>query len=487
MEKKFEILNYDELPKRGKYVSWSNIKKGFIFKTQHKDYGYNEFEFKKCEVSYLFLKYKDSNISKIKSDRFMYGQIGGIIGKITSNFKVEIGTKFKDDKRDLIITDKEYRKKEQEPDKHGRVYLKNEKWYKYTCNKCGWTEGLMTEADVNRGYGCRCCSGKIGVLGINTIWDTDRWMVDLGVSEEDTKKYTRSTHAKIEVKCPDCGKTKRMAISNITRYKSICCNCSDGNSYLSKYIRSLLDQLRIKYNTEVKYTWNKYTNPKNNKITQARIDFIIHKDGREIPLEADGGFHRKDNSMNGMTAEMQQYIDKQRDENCLKYLGEETIRISDEGDIKENILNSKLVVEFDLSKIDWLKCKEFALKNIVKEVCECWNNKEEWETVSSLEKRFKSTAIRNYLKRGKKLGWCNYNSKEEIQKSSSKNGKLSGKALEVFKEGKSLGIFESCIELERQSEELFGVKMTSSGIAQACRGVLKTYKGFMFKYIENNE
>lgn len=78
-------------------------------------------------------------------------------------------------------------------------------------------------------------------------------------------------------------------------------------------------------------------------------------------------------------------------------------------------------------------------------------------------------------------------SKEKIRKNSSKNGKASGKQVEIFKYGIPLGVFESCAELERQSEELFGVKLWQGNISSVCMGNRKQHKGFTFKYLENNE
>ena len=43
-------------------------------------------------------------------------------------------------------------------------------------------------------------------------------------------------------------------------------------------------------------------------------------------------------------------------------------------------------------------------------------------------------------------------------------------------------MFKSTIELERQSEKLFGVT-----ISRVCLGEKPQYKGFTFKYVENNE
>lgn len=300
------------------------------------------------------------------------------------------------------------------------------------------------------------------------------------MSEEDAKRYTRGSKNSIDVICPHCGKNKKISPNVIYSNKSTGCTCGDGYSYLSKYILNVLAQLKVKFETEVKYDWNKYINPKNNKPSQASIDFVIYHNNREIPLEADGGFHRSDNKMNGMTKEQVQNIDKQRDENCLKYLNEETIRISDEGDIKENILTSKLNKLFDLSQIDWLKCEEFALKNIVKEVCEYWNQKEDWETTRDLAKVFNysQNTIISHLKRGVKLGWCYYDAKAEINKKFNSMKR----AVVVYKNGEFKGIFDSLLELEKESEKLFGVKFNHSSVSAVCLGKKKLYKGFYFEY-----
>lgn len=479
----FKILN--NIKQTPLYVVWKDIPEKTVFKTEHYNYGYNEFTFLKYKDKKIYLIYNGKKYNIIATN-FLNGKISRITGMVTSEFKIEIGAQFKDEKRDLVITDREYRKSRN----HKNADLK---WYKYTCNKCGWTEGWIEESNLlgcytRNGNGCSCCAGSVAVLGINTIWDTDRWMCDLGMSEGDSKKYTKSTGKKIEVTCPDCGKKKKMIISSINRRKSISCTCGDGNSYISKYILSVLTQLQTGFDTEVKYDWNKYINPlKNNKLSQASVDFVLYIEKREIPLEADGGWHRKDNKMSGQTKEHSEYIDKQRDDNCLKYLGEETIRISDEGDIRNNILNSKLNELFDLSKVNWEKCEEFALKNIVKEACEYKGDNPNLSTrdIGLLIDKDMST-IHKWLKKGTKLGWCNYDPKEEMRRISSGKTVWNKKKIEIFKEDVSFGIFESMTELERQSEELFGVKLLRNGISRVCSEKRKQYKGFIFKYVDNN-
>lgn len=449
----------DNLPRKGKLIDWEKCvgyKVPFI---------YDNIEGEICiqrrnEDGRITIEY-NGNCHDIAVNHFSKCKIGVVLDFISKDYNYNTG--------DIINNVKIYEK----------IRIEHRKAYKYICDKCGY-KGEILEKELRKGQSCSCCAGKVVMPHINSIKAKAPWMIKLGVGEEDSLKYTPQSNKKIKVICPYCGKIKEKNINDIYNNKSISCICGDNKSYISKYIISVLEQLKVKYDTEVKYDWNKYINPKNNKLTQASIDFVIYKDEREIPLEADGAFHRKDNSMSGMTAEMQQDIDKQRDDNCLRYLNEETIRISDEGYIKENILNSKLNDLFDLSKIDWLKCEEFALKNLAKEVCEYWNNKEEWETVTDLEKIFNSTAIRNYLKKGTELGWCYYNPKEEMKKIGARNSRKNEIPIKVYKDGVLLYTFKSKAELERNSIDKLGVFLSSKNYSYYIKNK-KEYKGYILE------
>jgi hypothetical protein len=52
----------------------------------------------------------------------------------------------------------------------------------------------------------------------------------------------------------------------------------------------------------------------------------------------------------------------------------------------------------------------------------------------------------------------------------------------VLKDNKSLGIFRSINDLERQSKNYFGIIFFHSRIAEVCKGLKKEYKGYIFKY-----
>ena len=437
---------------------------------------------------YLYVKYLDYDIFKINSNSFKNCKIGTLIRKRTNEFKVKIGQIFKDDKRDFTIIDKK-----NEKDKNNRYW----KIYKYHCNKCN-NEDWIKENHLLDGENCNTCCipPKKIVLGINTIWDKARWMVDLGVSEEDAKRYTASSNKKIIVKCPHCEEKRLLLINNIYNNKSISCPCSDKVSYPEKFMISVLEQLNINFKTEYVPKWCRYTDYKDsNKIKTGRYDFLlegVYIDEKQVIIETDGGWHGKDNKMSGIKKEESEYIDNMKDKLALEN-GYKVIRIdckkSESAYIKQNILNSKLNKIFNLNNINWLECEEFALSNRVKEICDYWNlYSKEYISTIKIGKVFNISAntILSYLKRGAKLGWCDYDAKKSKTKSCAKLNKTINK-VEIFKDGKSLGVFINCAELSRQSEELFGVHLIAKGISSVTRGERKSYKGYTFTNVNNKQ
>lgn len=347
----------------------------------------------------------------------------------------------------------------------------------FKCPKCS-NKFPISWSKFKQGERCPyCCNPPQRIeLGINTIWDTDKWMCDLGVSEEDAKSYSKSSGKKIRVKCPNCGKEKYMTPNKIYSRRTISCICNYGVSFSEKFIVSLLDQLEIEYIKEYVPNWS------NNK----RYDFYI-KDYNMI-IECHGRQHYDYTGFNRSLREEQEN-DKYKQQLAYHNGINEYIvldcRKSNLDWIKNSILNSELSTLFNLDDIDWSKCEEFATSNLVKQVCDYWNQKEECETTTDVAKEFKlsSTTIKGYLKFGNELNWCIYNAKEEM----GKINKYNLKKIEVFKNGISQGIFNSALELENKSYELFGVKIKRSKIYDVCNSRRKSYKGYTFKYIEKIE
>ncbi len=430
------------------------------------------------KTQYLYIKYLNKDIFRVHTGNFQECKLGKLLGKITKEFKIQIETHFKDNKRDIIIIDKEYRL--------CKSNNQNTKYYKYRCNKCGY-EGWMLEGDLLKRKGCPCCCNppQVVVEGVNSIIDTDSWMIKYfqgGYGE--AKKYTKCSTTKIYPVCPNCGniKDKPVAIYSIYTNHSIGCpKCCDGLSFPNKVMFNVLEQLNIDFETEYSPNW----------IKPKRYDFYFELDDKKYIVEMDGGFHKIDNKMSGRTKEESQEIDDYKDLKATKH-NIKVIRVdckeSEIKYIKNNVFNSILNELFDLTKIDWLKCEEFALSSLVKDVCEIKKNNQNL-TTTDIEKivHLEKSTIIKYLKKGNSLGWCYYNPKEEKEKSRKKalvsTIKTCSKPIEIFKNGDSLGVFNSVAELIKQSEELFGVKLISSLISKVIKGERNHHRGFTFKYI----
>lgn len=57
----------------------------------------------------------------------------------------------------------------------------------------------------------------------------------------------------------------------------------------------------------------------------------------------------------------------------------------------------------------------------------------------------------------------------------------------MYRDGEFVGEFPSCHELDRVSLSMFGERLIFSYISEVARGIKNKYKGFTFKYVENNE
>ena len=376
-----------------------------------------------------------------------------------------IGDRIKDEKRDITLTDlRRY---------NGRLK------YKYTCNKCGYDKGEISEPYLNKGHGCICCSNRVTVLGINTIWDTAQWMVRY-VGEDIAKTHCCNSNKYIYPTCPDCGavKDKKIPIYNIYLRHSIGCSCRDRISFPEKFMFSILDQLKNKgiigcIESEKIYDWCKYYNPYKNKESFGRYDFVI--EDMKLIIETDGEFHRRDNNMNGQSKEESEWIDGIKDK-LAKDNGYKIIRISDKGDLKDNIIHSELNDIFDLSIIDWNKCLEFGLTNLMRLACKYKKENPNLTTVDiSKIMNVSSVTVRNWLKIGSGLNLCSYNPKIDGK---NKNN------LQLICLNNGI-IFESLRDCERKSEEILGVHIDRKSITRVCKNKQKSTKGYTFKFIKD--
>jgi len=475
-----KIINWQKSPKYVIFFIYDNIEGNIEIIEYNKN------------TRNLLLQY-NSKKNKLYTHDLLNCYIEGIIGRRISNFKLEIGAHIRDIKRNLTITDKEYR-----PTYNDNGNLRqNVKWYKYTCNKCGWTEGWVREGSLlgeKTGCGCCCKNNKTLVEGINDIPSTAPWMIPyFQGGYEEAKLYTHSSNEKIFPICPDCGriKDKKMTISKIYNRHSIGCSCCDKIPYPEKFVFSILEQLDLDFQIQLSkstFIWcNKY-----------KYDFYFKLNNELYVIETHGIQHYEDSSgVFTKSIKEEQENDRLKKELALsngikeenyividcRYSTLEWIRDNDNG-----MLNSRLNELFDLSKVDWLKCAEFSCSNLVKIACKLKRDTPNLTTTEIGEiMKLEGQTIRKYLKQGSEIwNWINYNAKEEIMRNGKRcslNSALN--PIIMFKNQKYIYLFKSGRSLERQSEKLFETKLWQANISAVCRGKKPQYKGYTFKYVQD--
>ena len=83
--------------------------------------------------------------------------------------------------------------------------------------------------------------------------------------------------------------------------------------------------------------------------------------------------------------------------------------------------------------------------------------------------------VQRYLEKGSRHGWCNY------YKGFDKDRKK--KKFHMYDINKNyIGTYTGVKEFSRQSLDVFGVMLHTSGIGNVCNGRLKQYKGYVFEW-----
>ena len=424
------------------------------------------------------------------------------------NWKFEIGDHVKDDKRDLIITDRVIINKLIHDLKRNADYTNHLKCYKYKCLKCGYEcdenykngeyfkEHFITESHLvgNRGCACCCIAPQITVPSINSIISNQDtlWMIDLfkgGYNE--AKKYTPCSTQRVTMICPNCHtEIQNKKITDVKRHNHLSCDCDDNISFCEKFMIQIFKQLHIKYKWQA--TKNCF------KWIDSLISYDFYLPDYNCIIETHGEQHYRQSGYMRRTLKEEQINDTYKeqlakDNGINNYIILNCNDIS--GDKLEKIImtsNLYYLLNLENQNINWNQCYMNASKNIIKEVCDYFNNNQELSTVDiGVEFGLNKGTIRKYLVFGTKYNWCCYDASKEKQKASRKaiaSGHCKNiKPIEILKDKISLGFFPSGAELSRQSELLFGIKLMPCNITDTCNGKYKQYKGFTFKSISQEE
>ena len=347
-----------------------------------------------------------------------------------------------------------------------------EKSYIVKCLICG-TEKNITEASLKRNAGCDCKLGRLVVAGVNDFATINPDLANYFKDKEQSTQYSVCSNQKVEMVCPDCGKDLgKRKIQDLHRYRSFRCSCQDKISYPERFMRSFLEYFNVDYEYQKRFEWSDL------KV----YDFYIPK--LKLIIETDGSQHYIEKGFSNL--QEQRKIDALKDKIAIEN-GLDIIRIdcSDTSHqyIKNSVLNSRLKEYFNFIEEDLVEIDKKAQTNLLKKVCESWDN---IKTTRDLANEFKlnRTTISTYLKRGTELGWCNYNPQLEKHKKAIKKNKT-GRKVQVFdKDGQFIGEFDNSARIQEISKEVFGVQMYSSNIRKVCTGERPHCHGYTFKYLE---
>lgn len=297
---------------------------------------------------------------------------------------------------------------------------------------------------------------------------------------------------KVELKCPICGNERKMDVHSLASQGFSCNRCDDGISFPEKFIMSFLEQAQIQYQYQLSkkdFKWcEKY-----------RYDFYINNNN--CIIEANGAQHYNNSFTNrgGITLEEIKEIDRKKEkialENGITHYIKINCQKSNLDTIRNGIIESNIcnILNIDISKINFVQCAIDANKNIMKEVCDFYNSNPNM-TPPKIAPYFNvdRVTILDYLKRGKELGLCNYD--KEIAKQNAHiiageaiSKKLSKKVVAYDKDNNFIGEFKNARYTKEYFKETYNIKLNTSNIQDVCVGRHKHHKGYIFKYVDENQ
>jgi len=240
----------------------------------------------------------------------------------------------------------------------------------------------------------------------NSISITHPHLVKYLINKEDAYKYSMGSHINIAMKCPKCGYDKELSFNKLIYQGFACPRCSDGKPYPEKFMFNMLEQLTVKFQTELSKTTFEWCD-------KYKYDFYINR--YNIIIETHGIQHYKESNCSWQSLEEIQENDNNKESlairnNINNYIVVDC-RKSEINLIKDNIMKSDLprLLNFKEPDIDWIKCHEYGCNSMVKVACDLWNSGIKSTLGISKELKMDRSTIIIYLKRGVELGWCDYN------------------------------------------------------------------------------
>lgn len=336
------------------------------------------------------------------------------------------------------------------------------------------------ESNITKGIGCGVCNGKICVEGVNDIATTNPDVVKYFKNKEESTKNLKGSRKYIDAICDICGEERKIMIVQLTRDGFSCGTCGLSGTYPNRFMSNVLTLLGVSFKKEYPPSWAIDENG-----IQRRYDFYIPS--KKLIIEMDGGWHYSDNNITGQTVEESKRIDEWKDA-VAKSNGLEVIRIdssvSDMTYIRENM--SFVNFPYTVSDYVFKEADRMSRSNLLKEVCDVYNETNGGMSNNDIGRLFhvSRAKVLMLLKVGNDIGMCEYNPRKTIDRCLSMAQNANKRKIEIFKDGVSLGVYESAKHIEEISVSKFGIQIKSRSIPPVCKGDRKHHKGFTFKYVE---
>lgn len=254
---------------------------------------------------------------------------------------------------------------------------------------------------------CPKCFGKLYsrvISGINDMATTNPELIPLLKNPDDAYRYKTNTNKKIYFICPICGNEIYKTGNEVSMHGLQCKYCSDGFSYAEKFMKSILNQLKVDYIHQYNPDWAR----------PYRYDFYFKVNNKEYIVEMDGGLGHGNFTLNGKQDITGKQIDAKKDV-LAKLHNIKVIRIDcnyidieNRYDyIKEHILISEVAQILNLSKINFSLCRVVAEKSMFISVCDLV--KQGMRSFVEIAKRLEisNSTVSRYLKIACESGYLN--------------------------------------------------------------------------------
>ena len=254
---------------------------------------------------------------------------------------------------------------------------------------------------------CPKCFGKLYsrvISGINDMATTNPELIPLLKNPDDAYRYKTNTNKKIYFICPICGNEIYKTGNEVSMHGLQCKYCSDGFSYAEKFMKSILNQLKVDYIHQYNPDW----------AHPYRYDFYFKVNNKKYIVEMDGGLGHGNFTLNGKQDITGKQIDEKKDA-LAKLHNIKVIRIDcnyidieNRYDyIKEHILISEVAQILNLSKINFSLCRVVAEKSMFISVCDLV--KQGMRSFVEIAKRLEisNSTVSRYLKIACESGYLN--------------------------------------------------------------------------------